>query len=293
MYYTLVGASRREYVEDMDRRNELGDFLKARRALVSPRQVGLPEDEPRRVLGLRREEVAALAGVSADYYSRLEQGRERHPSEQVLRAISRALRLDTHATEHLAGLARPSGAAADVGGQRDASEGTMRIVNNVVHAPALVISPALDILAMNARAQALYGDFSRADNLAYMVFLDPVANEFYTEWDDIARDTARNLRAMSVSFRDDPRVAEVVGELTIQSDVFTFVWMQHDVRPRTSGTKRFRHSQVGEISLQYDSFAVGGAPGQQLLIYSAEPGSADADGLELLARLAADQQPDK
>ncbi|ORA63539.1 helix-turn-helix domain-containing protein [Mycobacteroides franklinii] len=276
----------------MDRRNELGDFLKARRALVSPRQVGLPEDEPRRVLGLRREEVAALAGVSADYYSRLEQGRERHPSEQVLRAISRALQLDTHATEHLAGLSRPSGAAADVGGQRDASEGTMRIVNNVVHAPALVISPALDILAMNAHAQALYGDFSRADNLAYMVFLDPVANEFYAEWDDIARDTARNLRAMSVSFRDDPRVAEVVGELTIQSDVFTFVWMQHDVRPRTSGTKRFRHSQVGEISLQYDSFAVGGAPGQQLLIYSADPGSADADGLELLARLAADQQPE-
>lgn len=277
----------------MDRRNELGDFLKARRALVSPVQAGLPQDEPRRVLGLRRQEVAALAGVSADYYSRLEQGRERHPSDQVLRAISRALQLDTHAAEHLAGLARPSGAAPAVGDQREASEGTMRIVNNVVHAPALVISPALDILAMNAHAQALYGDFSRADNLAYMVFLDPVASQFYAEWDDIARDTARNLRAMSVSFRDDPRVAEVVGELTIQSDVFTFVWMQHDVRPRTSGTKRFRHSQIGEISLQYDTFAVGGAPGQQLLICSGDPGSADADGLELLARLALDQQSEE
>ena len=276
----------------MDRRNELGDFLKARRALVSPRQAGLPEDEPRRVLGLRRQEVAALAGVSADYYSRLEQGRERHPSDQVLRAISRALQLDTHATEHLASLARPSGAAPTVAGQRDASEGAMRIVNNVVHAPALIISPAMDILAMNSHAQALYSDFSRADNLAYMVFLDPVATGFYAEWDDVARDTARNLRAMSVSFRDDPRVAEVVGELTIQSDAFTFVWMRHDVRPRTSGTKRFRHSQVGEISLQYDSFAVGGAPGQQLLIYSGDPGSADADGLELLARLALDQQPE-
>lgn len=292
MYYTLVGSLCREYVEDMDRRNELGDFLKARRALVSPRQAGLPEDEPRRVLGLRRQEVAALAGVSADYYSRLEQGRERHPSDQVLRAISRALQLDTHATEHLASLARPSGAAPDAAGLRDASEGTMRIVNNVVHAPALIISPALDILAMNTRAQALYSDFSEVDNLAYMVFLDPVARQFYAEWDDVARDTARNLRAMSVSFRDDPRVAEVVGELTIQSDVFTFVWMQHDVRPRTSGTKRFRHSQVGDINLQYDSFAVGGAPGQQLLIYSGDPGSADADGLELLARLALDQQPE-
>ncbi|MFD6196711.1 helix-turn-helix domain-containing protein [Mycobacteriaceae bacterium NPDC060252] len=277
----------------MDRRNELGDFLKARRALVSPVQAGLPQDEPRRVLGLRRQEVAALAGVSADYYSRLEQGRERHPSDQVLRAISRALQLDTHAAEHLAGLARPSGAPPAVVGQRDASEGTMRIVNNVVHAPALIIGPALDILAMNAHAQALYCDFSRADNLAYMVFLDPVASQFYAEWDDIARDTARNLRAMSVSFRDDPRIAEVVGELTIQSDVFTFVWMQHDVRPRTSGTKRFRHSQIGEISLQYDTFAVGGAPGQQLLIYSGDPGSADADGLELLARLALDQQSEE
>ncbi|QCH23161.1 helix-turn-helix protein [Mycobacteroides salmoniphilum] len=292
MYYTLVGVGCREYVEDMDRRNELGDFLKARRALVSPRQVGLPEDEPRRVLGLRRQEVAALAGVSADYYTRLEQGRERHPSDQVLRAISRALQLDTHAAEHLAGLVRPPGAAPAAAGLCDASEGTMRIVNNVVHAPALVIGPALDILAMNAHAQVLYDDFSRADNLAYMVFLDPVASEFYAEWDEIARDTARNLRAMSVSFRDDPRIAEVVGELTIQSDVFTFVWMQHDVRPRTSGTKRFRHSRVGEINLQYDSFAVGGAPGQQLLIYSADPGSADADGLELLARLALDQQPE-
>ncbi|WP_078313902.1 helix-turn-helix transcriptional regulator [Mycobacterium sp. D16Q16] len=276
----------------MDRRNELGDFLKARRALVSPRQAGLPEDEPRRVSGLRRQEVAALAGVSADYYSRLEQGRERHPSDQVLRAISRALQLDTHAAEHLAGLARLSGAVPAVGSQRDAGEGTMRIVNNVVHAPALIISPALDILAMNAHAQALYGDFSRADNLAYMVFLDPVASDFYAEWDEIARDTARNLRAMSVSFRDDPRIAEVVGELTIQSDVFTFVWTQHDVRPRTSGTKRFRHSEVGEISLQYDTFTVGGAPGQQLLIYSADPDSADADGLELLARLALDQRPE-
>lgn len=109
---------------------------------------------------------------------------------------------------------------------------------------------------------------SRADNLAYMVFLDPAARQFYLDWDDVARDTARNLRANSVAFRDDPRVAEVVGELTIQSDAFTFVWMQHDVRPRTSGTKRFRHSQVGEMSLQYDNFAVGDAPGQQLLVYS-------------------------
>lgn len=276
-------------LRNMDRRNELGDFLRARRALVSPRQAGLPQDEPRRVLGLRRQEVAVLAGVSADYYTRLEQGRERHPSDQVLRAISRALQLDTHAVEHLAGLARPAGGAFASVAQRDLSAGAMRIVNNVVHAPALVVGPALNILTMNAHARALYGDFSRADNLAYMVFLDPAARQFYLDWDDVARDTARNLRANSVAFRDDPRVAEVVGELTIQSDAFTFVWMQHDVRPRTSGTKRFRHGQVGEMSLQYDNFAVGDAPGQQLLVYSGDPGSADCDGLTLLAGLAGDQ----
>ncbi|WP_418002361.1 helix-turn-helix domain-containing protein [Mycobacterium sp. PDNC021] len=276
----------------MDRRNELGTFLKARRASLSPLQAGVPADPPRRVSGLRRQEVAALAGVSADYYTRLEQGRERHPSDQVLQAISRALQLDAHAEEHLANLAH---AATAVGGDlvlRDASEGTVRIVNNVVHAPALVISPALDVLAMNAHARALYSDHSQVENLAYMVFLDPVGLEFYLDWNEVARDTVRNLRAMSVRFREDPRIAEVVGELTIQSDAFTFVWMQHDVRPRTSGTKRFRHSRVGEMSLRYDTFAVGEAPGQQLLIYSAEPGSADADGLELLSLLAGEPSSD-
>ncbi|MUL65617.1 transcriptional regulator [Mycobacterium sp. CBMA 234] len=273
----------------MDRRNELGAFLKARRASLSPRQAGVPADPPRRVSGLRREEVAALAGVSADYYTRLEQGREQHPSDQVLQAISRALQLDTHAEEHLANLARAATAINGVPPVRDASEGTIRIVNDVVHAPALVISPALDVLAMNARARALYSDHSRVDNLAYMVFLDPVGLAFYVDWDEVARDTVRNLRAMSVRFREDPRIAEVVGELTIQSDAFTFVWMQHDVRPRTSGTKRFRHSQVGEVNLRYDTFSIGEALGQQLLIYSAEPGSRDADSLELLGRSAAEQ----
>ena len=266
--------------------------MKARRAALSPGQAGLPADPPRRVSGLRRQEVAALAGVSADYYTRLEQGREQHPSGQVLRAISRALQLDAHADEHLANLARAQTAVSRTHSSQDADEGTMRIVNNVVHAPALVIGPAMDVLAMNARAHALYSDLSRVDNLAYMVFLDPAGLDFYVDWDEVARDTVRNLRAKSVTFRGDPRIAEVLGELMIQSDAFTFVWMQHDVRPRTSGTKRFHHSQVGDINLRYDSFTVGEAPDQQLLIYSAEPGSADADALQLLDGLAGEPLPE-
>ncbi|WP_285029546.1 helix-turn-helix transcriptional regulator [Mycolicibacterium sp. lyk4-40-TYG-92] len=276
----------------MDRRNELGAFLRARRASLSPRQAGVPADLPRRVSGLRRQEVAELAGVSTDYYTRLEQGREQHPSDQVLQAISRALQLDAHGEEHLTNLAHTATSLSRVPVVREASEGTLRIVNDVVHAPALVVSPALDVLAMNVCARALYSDHSGVDNLAYMVFLDPIGVEFYVDWDEVARDTVRNLRAASAKFRDDPRIAEVVGELTIQSDAFTFVWMRHDVRPRTSGTKRFRHSRVGEMSLRYDTFSVGDAPGQQLLIYSAEQGSADADSLELLGRLAADLSPD-
>ncbi len=282
MRYTQVVVGNLGYVEFVDQRNELGEFLRARRAVISPAQAGLPRDEPRRVEGLRREEVAMMAGVSIDYYTRLEQGRERRPSEQVLQAIARALRLDGHATNHLVHLVWSGSGAVVTRQAGQVSSGAAAIVNDVIAAPAMVLSPALDVLACNSLAAALYSDFAQVDNLARMVFLDPAAGEFYAVWESVARDTVGNLRAASVSFREDSRIAEIVGELNIRSTAFTALWIQHDVRPRSSGVKQLRHGRVGELSLCYDTLSVGDAPGQQLLIYRAEAGSASADGLALL-----------
>lgn len=268
--------------------NELGEFLRARRNLVTPRQAGLPEDGERRVPGLRREEVALLAGVSTDYYVRLEQGRERHPSDQVLDAVARALRLDEDAAAHLFRLAMPAPQAVARVSPRTVDPGLWTLMEHSVSAPATVLGPALDVLAANSLSAALYSGFARFDNLARMVFLDPAAVEFYVDWDSVARGTVASLRAGSGAFPDHPRVSEVVGELTVRSPAFASLWARHEVRPRKSEHKRFRHPRVGELVLRSQALGVTNAPGQQLFVYSAEPGSPSADGLTLLAGLAAE-----
>ncbi|WP_435155245.1 helix-turn-helix transcriptional regulator [Amycolatopsis sacchari] len=270
--------------------NELGEFLRARRDLVTPAQAGLPEDGERRVPGLRREEVALLAGVSTDYYIRLEQGRERHPSDQVLDAVARALRLDEDAAAHLFRLAMPAPHTVARAASATVDPELRSLMEHFIHAPATVLGPALDVLAANSLSTALYSGFSRHDNLARMVFLDPVAVEFYVDWETTARATVASLRAGSGAFPDDPRVPEVVGELTVRSPAFADLWARHEVRPRKAEHKRFRHPRVGELVLRSQALAVTGAPGQQLFVYSAEPGSPSADGLTLLARLAGESR---
>ncbi|MFH8596846.1 helix-turn-helix domain-containing protein [Streptomyces rimosus] len=268
----------------MERENELGDYLRARRAAVAPADAGLPDDGPRRVPGLRRDEVALLAGVSTDYYIRLEQGRERHPSEQVLRAIAGALRLDEAAAAHLFRLGRSvfgmPAAATTVAPE------LLRLMDGMREVPAFVVGAAQDVLAANAMAKELYDGFTRYDNLLRMIFLDPYAREFYADWDRAARIAVGNLRASSSQFPKDERIERVVGELSVRSPAFTGLWARYEVRPRTHEDKHFRHPRVGEIRLHFEALAVTSTPGQHLSVYSAEPGSADADALVLLRRLS-------
>ncbi|MFF8788033.1 helix-turn-helix domain-containing protein [Streptomyces sp. NPDC015125] len=268
---------------------DLGDFLRARRDLISPGEVGLVSHTVRRVKGLRREEVALLAGVSTDYYMRLEQGRERHPSDQVLDALARALRLDEAAAAHLFRLALPAPQTAPSAPAAEVSPQLAELMDHFVEVPACVVSPALDFLAVNPVARQLYCSFAAIDNLQRMIFLDPAAREFYLDWDHAAQGAVGNLRALSSPFPDDPRVTEVIGQLSRHSPAFATLWARYEVRPRTSEDKRLWHPQVGELRLHYQAFTVTGAPGQQLFVYSARPGSASADSLRLLRSLAADE----
>lgn len=266
----------------MDRDNDLGEFLRARRALISPTSAGVLWDGARRVSGLRRAEVALLAGVSTDYYIRLEQGRERHPSRQVLLAVARALQLDDDATTHLLRLGFPELLPAATPVTRVAPE-LVRMMDRMPTMPAFVVGPGQDVLAANALAEAVYRGFARFDNLLRMIFLDPVARDFYLEWDKVARTAVRNLRA--VAPQSAARTEQVVGALSVRSPAFADLWGRHDVGPRTTEDKRFLHPDVGELVLHFESLAIAGAPGQHLSVYSAEPDSPTADALAELSAL--------
>ncbi|GAA4906837.1 helix-turn-helix protein [Actinomycetospora succinea] len=269
----------------MDHGNELGEFLRARRALVPAEFADRSPDPARRVPGLRREEVALLAGVSTDYYVRLEQGRERHPSRQVLIAIARALHLDDAAVAHLLRIGFPDLHPTSAPVTRVAPE-LQRLMDQMAGVPAFVVGPGQDVLAANALAQAVYRGFSAFDNLLRMIFLDPVAREFYLDWDQVARTAARNLRAAAPAAVE--RTEQVVGALSVRSPAFAALWAEHDVGPRTTEVKRFRHPDVGEIALHFESLTVVSAPGQHLSVYTVEPGSSSAARLEALASPAHD-----
>jgi hypothetical protein len=162
-----------------------------------------------------------------------------------------------------------------------------RLLDGWSHTPALVFGRCMDVLAANSLADALHGGSIRGSNSLRSIFLDPGAHEFYADWDDVARDSVAWLRALAGADLDDPRLTELVGELSLKSEKFRRLWARHDVREKTSGTKRFVHPVVGDLSLGYESFAIGGAPGQVLVVYHAEPGSRDEQALALLASVAA------
>ena len=271
--------------------NRIGQFLRARRERVRPEDVGLPDFGRRRVPGLRREELATLAGVSADYYVRLEQGRERHPSEQVIDALARALRLDDDATAHLHDLARPEPRRrrARKRAERVRPE-LLRLMEAWAHTPALITGRHVDVLAANSLATAMHGGFAPGNNLVRTLFLDPAARERYPDWDDVARDTVAALRASVGPDLDDPHLTDLVGELSLKSERFRSLWARHDVREKTHGTKRFVHPQVGELTLHYETFAVAGTSGQVLSVYHADPGSPTEQALALLSSIAAEER---
>jgi transcriptional regulator with XRE-family HTH domain len=269
--------------------DELGEFLKSRRARLRPEDVGFRAGRGRRVEGLRREEVAALASVSVDYVKRLEGGRIR-PSDAVLDSLARALRLDVVERAHLFALAGRVISAHD-DRHAEVSPGLLRLLAAVEPLPAFVVGPWLDLLAWNPTASALFGGFERRRpaerNMARLIFLDPEVRELYCtpEWDGSGLVAA--LRVRHARGRPDARVEALIAELCERSEHFRRLWQEHGVVKRMNGRKTFNHPEVGRIVLDWERLTVPGASGQVMLVYSAEPGSPAATALTLLATLAA------
>ncbi|GII59452.1 transcriptional regulator [Planotetraspora thailandica] len=267
---------------------ELRDFLRSRRARVSPEEAGLtPQPGTRRVPGLRREEVAQLAGVSVDYYVRLERGRHVNVSESVLDALARALRLNDTEREHLFAVARPARRQPRPLSPQRVRPGLYRVLDTMIDIPVVVIGRRLDVLAANPLAKALYTDFDalphRERNMARYMFLDEAARELHVDWEAAARGTVGSLHLYAGRHPDDPRLAELIGELSLRDKDFRRWWAEHDVHRRTHGSKRYHHPLVGELTLAYEALTPTGDPDQMLGLYTAEPGSPSEHALRLLA----------
>ena len=272
----------------MDRREELSDFLRTRRARISPADVGLAAAERRRVPGLRREELARLAGVSVDYYIRLEQGRGGvHPSDSVLDALARALRLDAAEHAHLKRIARTPASPPPRRPRPQRVRPEVRRLVEGLAVPAFVLGRRMDVLAWNELAVRLHVDFAalapRMRNMARLVFLDDASRELYPEWEQVARETAAYLRFEASAAPDDPELHALVGELSTKSPEFGRSWARHDVREKSHGRKRYRHPLVGELELDYETLALPADDRQTLVTYTAEPGSPSESALRMLA----------
>jgi transcriptional regulator with XRE-family HTH domain len=273
-----------------ERANAIGEYLQARRALITPEDVGIKEFGRRRVKGLRREEVAMLAGLSADYYVRLEQGRDRHPSEQVLDALARALQLGTDATQHLHRLARPSMQRKRTPHTPErAPAGAVLLIASWSETPAYIHGRYLDVLAANPLATAVLPFCQVGANLVRAVFFDPAARELFDEWERVTEAGAASLRALVGPNVDDPRLTELVGELSIRSQRFRELWGRHDVKPKAPGQWSLQHPLVGPLNLRFENLTIEGSNGLTLVAYHAEPDSETAQKLALLASLAARQ----
>jgi transcriptional regulator with XRE-family HTH domain len=281
----------------MDQRAEISEFLASRRARISPQSVGLPvAGRKRRVPGLRREEVAALAGLSVDYYIRLERGALVNASDSVLQAVARALQLDAVEQAHLLDLARagrPSAAPRPRRAPPAAIAPPLQaVLDALVGVPALVRSPTLDLVATNTLARALYSVLyagaRQPPNVARFTFLDPRAREFWPDWDHVADDLVAHLRAIANPL--DRALPELVGELSTRSDEFRQLWARHDVRAHARGVKRFKHPVVGPLTLHYDHLQLAAEPGLTMITYTAEPGTTSHDNLALLASCVRDSK---
>lgn len=271
--------------------NALGDYLRARREQVRPEDAGIRSVGFRRVPGLRREEVAMLAGISSDYYLRLEQGRDRNPSAQVLEALADVLRLDADARNYLLGLAQP--ALHPRIRSEQAPESIVELIDGWTSSPAYVQNKYTDVLAVNALCAALSPNYRVGVNLLTAVLLDPRERELRRDWEDLSAEGVAVLRSELGPNVDDPRLKELVGELSVRSERFRRLWARHDVRPRRGRLSRLTHPEVGDLDLRSDKLTVGGTDNVTLVVFHAVPGSRDAESLALLGSLvaAADEVP--
>ena len=301
-----AGGPDRPRLDGVDNRQEVREFLTTRRARITPEQAGLPVVGQRRVPGLRRSEVAAIAGLSVEYYAKLERGQIAGASSGVLDALARALRLDDTEHAHLLDLARAADGIPTSGrsrrrgsggsGRAAASRPSLRwALEAITDGVAFVRSPQQDLVATNALGRAFYspviGDGGRVPNLARFQFLDPAARDFYPDWDLFAQMCVAIMRTEAGRDPHDRGLQDLVGELSTRSETFRRLWADHDVRTHGTGTKRFHHPVVGELSLAYEELAITAEPGLALLVYTAEPGSASAERLRLLASWAAPAAP--
>lgn len=277
----------------MDRGSELSDFLRACRARLTPDRAGLPDSgRVRRVPGLRRDEVAHLANVSVDYYTRLEQGRASNPSPEVISSLAAALQLDGSERAHLEDLCGPSRR-----GSRTAQRvrpGLLLTLQSLENVPAFIVGRRTDVLACNRLAREVVADFeampAHLRNTTRWYLLDPEARERVVNWEQAAAETVAALRFDAGRHPDDPRLAELIDDLTAGCPEFTGWWNDHRVLRRTHGIKRYRHPVVGDLEFNYETFEAPGDPDQFLCVYNVEPGSPSAEALGLLASWTAEQQ---
>ncbi|MBM9506140.1 helix-turn-helix transcriptional regulator [Actinacidiphila acididurans] len=273
-----------------DPRRELAEFLRTRRTRLLPQDVGLEPGPRRRVAGLRREELALLAGVSADYYQRMEQGRDVRPSEQVLDALARALNFSAEESRHLHSLAAAARTPARGPRHRPPEEvppTTLRLLHTMT-TPTLVVGRFLDVLAWNPLAGVLLREFTRlppAERNLLMLLLHPEADQACPDRAATVAELTGMLRTQTAADPGHPRGVELVGQLAVRSDEFPTLWARHDVEEPTRGRMRINHPMVGELNLDWDAYPIPGPPGPVLITYTAEPGSPDDERLRLLATL--------
>ena len=286
----------------MDNRNEIRAFLTSRRGKITPEQAGLQAyGDRRRVSGLRREEVALLAGVSVDYYTRLERGDLKGVSDTVLDAVAGALHLDEPERAHLINLAQAANSAKRVRRRRPPKDGVrptiQRILDAMTGTPAYVRNGRRDILAANRLDYALYSELYldpvRPVNVARFVFLSPQARAFFIDWQTAANDLVAALRAEAGNNPYDRKLSNLVGELSTRSEEFATRWAAQNVRFHRSGTKAIHHPIVGDLNLTFEAMVLPADPGLSLIVYGAEPGSGSQDGLKLLASWTADEEESK
>ncbi|MEU6345694.1 helix-turn-helix transcriptional regulator [Streptomyces sp. NPDC046977] len=262
---------------------QFGDYLRARREIVRPEDVGLPSGGRRRVPGLRREELALLAGISSDYYLRLEQGRDQNPSPHVLNALARVLQLDGPATDYLHALAGPPPRDRRPAEPDRVSPGIRQLIATWwAGTPVIVFNRYMDVLASNPLAIAMSPIFLPGVNVIRAAFLDPDVRRLYLDWDDMSIRAVAGLRALVGTQLEDVRVVELVDELSTKSPEFQRLWTRHDVSPEGAGVARMNHPTVGGMTLQYERLTVAGTHGQLIVVFHAEPGSPSAEKLALL-----------